>query len=63
MPIRRLDQQARRLERHATGPSLDELIAQERRRSHELVVAASLAGSHRRLKVVMKPLVRPLGGR
>jgi len=33
--IRRLDQQARRLERYATGPSLDEFTAEERRRSHE----------------------------
>lgn len=32
--IRRLDEQARRLERVATGPSVDELIAQERARSH-----------------------------
>lgn len=33
--IRRLDRQARRLERHATGPALPDFIAQERRRSHE----------------------------
>ena len=33
--IRRLDDQARRLERHATGPTLPEHIAVERRRSHE----------------------------
>jgi hypothetical protein len=33
--IRRLDAQARRLEREATGPSVEELIADERRRSHE----------------------------
>ncbi len=33
--IRRLDEQARRLERHATGPSLDSFIAEERARSHE----------------------------
>jgi len=32
--IRRLDEQARRLEQHATGPSVDELIADERRHSH-----------------------------
>ncbi|MCE7032956.1 DUF763 domain-containing protein [Lysobacter sp. GX 14042] len=32
--IRRLDEQARRLERVATGPSVDELIARERARSH-----------------------------
>lgn len=31
--IKRLDEQARRLERHATGPSVDELIAEERRKS------------------------------
>ncbi|GGB31038.1 hypothetical protein GCM10011505_10550 [Tistrella bauzanensis] len=31
--IRRLDEQARRLERHATGPSVDAFIAEERRRS------------------------------
>jgi len=33
--IRRLDDQARRVERHATGPTLPEHIAVERRRSHE----------------------------
>lgn len=33
--IRRLDAQARRLERDATGPSVDAYIAEERRRSHE----------------------------
>lgn len=33
--IRRLDEQARRLERTAAGPSLPEHIATERRRSHE----------------------------
>jgi hypothetical protein len=33
--IRRLDEQARRLERHATGPSLDAYAAEERERSHE----------------------------
>jgi hypothetical protein len=33
--IRRLDEQARRLERHATGPSLDAFMAEERNRSHE----------------------------
>ena len=33
--IRRLDEQARRLERHATGPSLDAHLAEERARSHE----------------------------
>jgi hypothetical protein len=33
--IRRLDAQARRLERHATGPSFDALMAEERSRSHE----------------------------
>jgi len=32
--LRRLDEQARRLERHATGPDVPELIAQERARSH-----------------------------
>lgn len=32
--LRRLDDQARTLERHATGPGVDELIAEERRRSH-----------------------------
>jgi hypothetical protein len=34
--IRRLDAEARRLEQAAAGPSVPELIAQERRRSHEL---------------------------
>jgi hypothetical protein len=33
--IRRLDEQARRLERIATGPSLDAFIAEERARAHE----------------------------
>jgi len=33
--IRRLDGQARRLERHASGPSLDSFIAEERARSHD----------------------------
>ena len=32
--LKRLDLQARRLERHATGPSVEALIAEERRRSH-----------------------------
>ena len=32
--LRRLDGQARALERHATGPALDDLIADERQRSH-----------------------------
>ena len=33
--IHRLDEQARRLERHATGPSLDAFMAEERSRSHD----------------------------
>ncbi len=33
--IRRLDAEARRLERHAAGPSVPEFIAEERARSHE----------------------------
>ncbi|HEY1605164.1 MAG TPA: DUF763 domain-containing protein [Allosphingosinicella sp.] len=33
--IRRLDEQARRLERHASGPSFDAFMAEERGRSHE----------------------------
>jgi len=33
--IRRLDEQARRLERHARGPSFDGFLAEERARSHE----------------------------
>jgi hypothetical protein len=33
--IRRLDAQARRLERHASGPSFDALMAEERNRSHD----------------------------
>jgi hypothetical protein len=32
--LKRLDQQARRLERHASGPSVEELITEERARSH-----------------------------
>ena len=34
--IKRLDEQARRLERHAQGPSVEALFAEERARSHEL---------------------------
>ena len=33
--IRRLDEQARRLEQHATGPSIEALFAEERARSHD----------------------------
>ncbi len=33
--IRRLDEQARQLERHASGPSVEALFAEERARSHE----------------------------
>jgi uncharacterized protein len=33
--IRRLDEQARVLERTATGPTVDAFIAEERERSHE----------------------------
>ena len=33
--LKRLDEQARRLERHATGPSVEQYIAGERQRSHE----------------------------
>jgi hypothetical protein len=33
--LRRLDEQARRLERHASGPSVEQYIAGERLRSHE----------------------------
>ena len=33
--IRRLDEQARRLEAHATGPTLEVYLAEERGRSHE----------------------------
>jgi uncharacterized protein len=33
--IRRLDEQARRLERHAASPSFDSFMAEERARSHE----------------------------
>ncbi|PWG01198.1 DUF763 domain-containing protein [Sphingosinicella humi] len=33
--IRRLDEQARRLEAYTSGPSVDAFIAEERRRSHE----------------------------
>jgi hypothetical protein len=32
--LKRLDEQARLLERHATGPSVEQLIAEERGRSH-----------------------------
>ena len=33
--IKRLDEQARRLERHASGPSVEALFAEERNRSHQ----------------------------
>jgi hypothetical protein len=33
--LRRLDEQARRLERRVAGPSLPEFVAEEMRRSHE----------------------------
>ncbi len=33
--IRRLDEQARRLERHASGPSVKLLLSDERARSHQ----------------------------
>ncbi|MGZ8311439.1 MAG: hypothetical protein ACXWUR_05180, partial [Allosphingosinicella sp.] len=33
--IRRLDEQARRLERHAAAPSFEDHVREERRRSHE----------------------------
>src|SRR6202040_4136037 len=33
--IKRLDEQARRLERHARGPSVEALFAEERSRSHQ----------------------------
>jgi hypothetical protein len=33
--IRRLDEQARQLEHHASGPSVEALFAEERARSHE----------------------------
>jgi hypothetical protein len=33
--LKRLDEQSRRLERHLRGPTVEQLIAQERRRSHE----------------------------
>jgi len=32
--LRRLDDQSRKLERHATGPSVEKLIAEELGRSH-----------------------------
>ena len=34
--LKRLDEQARRLERNATGPSVETLIAEELHNSHEL---------------------------
>jgi uncharacterized protein len=33
--LKRLDEQARRLEQHASGPSVGQYIAEEQRRSHE----------------------------
>jgi lipase chaperone LimK len=35
--IRRLDEQSRRLERHASGASIEALFADERTRSHQYV--------------------------
>ena len=48
--LKRLDDQARRLERHATGPTVQELIAQERQRSPAMAAAAFLDGSTVKLR-------------
>ena len=49
--IRRLDEQARRLERQATGPSLADFVATKRRAPMSMAAAASSAGSPRRCPV------------
>ena len=43
--LKRLDEQARQLERHASGPPVQGLIAQERQRSPTMTAAASSDGS------------------
>ena len=50
--IRRLDDQARALERHASGPSVDQLIAEELHNSHSYRAAACSAGSRRRARAM-----------
>jgi hypothetical protein len=58
--IRRLDDQARRLEREATGPGFDTLVAEERARSHEYGgrtvhgwARPPIAGSMKRTRVTL----------
>jgi hypothetical protein len=46
--LRRLDDEARKLERVATGPSVEELIAQERERSYSYGGRSVSAGNRRR---------------
>ncbi len=46
--LKRLDDQARRLERSAAGPSVEALIAEERRARTTTAAAASSAGKRRR---------------
>jgi len=48
--LKRLDDQARQIERHATGPTVQELIAQEWQRSPSYAAAASTAGSTVKLR-------------
>jgi hypothetical protein len=45
--IRRLDEQARRLERHASGPSVEALLSDEQARSHQYG-GRSVFGTERR---------------
>ena len=47
--IKRLDEQARQLERHASGPSIEVLLADERRGRINTAVAAYLAQNCRRM--------------
>jgi uncharacterized protein len=53
--IRRLDREARRLEHHASGPSLDEVAQDERRRSHTYG-GRSVFGRERPPDEVARPL-------
>ena len=49
--LKRLDDQARQLERHATGPAVGELIAEERGFRIRMAAAACLDGRSRRFEI------------
>jgi len=57
--IRRLDEQARRLEQRATGPSVEALFADERARSHLYGGRSVFGGELAVVRVVPEP---PNGG-